>query len=78
VRGELQVPQRQVALILGKNGTRVATVDAANRVHIRQVTIARDLGSAIQLDGVTRADRIIDSPPDGIGDGDTVRVAKAG
>ena len=56
----------------------VATVDAANRVYIRQVTIARDLGSAIQLDGVTRADRIIDSPPDGIGDGDTVRVAKAG
>jgi RND family efflux transporter MFP subunit len=66
------------ALILGKNGTRVATVDAANRVHIRQVTIARDLGNAIQLDGVTRADRIIDSPPDGIGDGDQVRVAKAG
>jgi RND family efflux transporter MFP subunit len=66
------------ALILGKNGTRVATVDAANRVHIKSVTIARDLGNAIQLDGVTRADRIIDSPPDGIGDGDQVRVAKAG
>ncbi|MCS0633173.1 efflux RND transporter periplasmic adaptor subunit [Telluria mixta] len=66
------------ALILGKNGTRVATVDAANRVHIKSVTIARDLGNAIQLEGVTRADRIIDSPPDGIGDGDQVRVAKAG
>ena len=66
------------ALILGKNGTRVATVDAANRVHIKSVTVARDLGNAIQLDGVTRADRIIDSPPDGIGDGDQVRVAKAG
>ena len=66
------------ALILGKNGARVATVDGANRVHIKPVTIARDLGNAIQLDGVTRADRIIDSPPDGIGDGDTVRVAKAG
>jgi RND family efflux transporter MFP subunit len=66
------------ALILGKDGTRVATVDGANRVRIKPVTIARDLGNAIQLDGVTRADRIIDSPPDGIGDGDPVRVAKAG
>jgi hypothetical protein len=41
------------------------------------VAIARDLGNVVQLgDGVTRADRIIDSPPDGIADGDLVRVAE--
>jgi hypothetical protein len=56
----------------------VATVDAGNHVHIRKVTIARDLGSAVQLaGGVTRGDRIIDSPPDGLADGDLVRVAQA-
>lgn len=66
------------ALITGRNGAQVATVDAQDRVRIRQVTIARDLGNAIQLEGVTRADRIIDSPPDGIGEGDPVRVAQAG
>ena len=65
------------ALIVGKNGVQVATVDDANRAHLRTVTIARDLGSAVQLNGVTRADRIIDSPPDGLAEGDAVRVAGA-
>jgi RND family efflux transporter MFP subunit len=65
------------ALIMGRNGVQVATLDANNRVRIRKVAIARDLGNVVELgDGVTRADRIIDSPPDGIADGDTVRVAE--
>jgi hypothetical protein len=42
------------------------------------VSIARDLGNVVQLaGGVSRADRIIDSPPDGLAEGDTVRVAQA-
>jgi RND family efflux transporter MFP subunit len=66
------------ALISGRDGTRVAVLDAGNRVRIRKVTIARDLGNVIQLgEGVTKADRIIDSPPDGLADGDQVRVATA-
>jgi RND family efflux transporter MFP subunit len=65
------------ALIMGRNGAQVAVLDAGNRVRLRKVTIARDLGNVIQLgDGVTRADRIIDSPPDGLADGDVVRVAR--
>lgn len=64
------------ALIVGKNGVQVATLDASNHAHIRNVTIARDLGSAVQLaGGVSRSDRIIDSPPDGLAEGDAVRVA---
>jgi RND family efflux transporter MFP subunit len=64
------------ALIMGRGGVQVATLDAGNRVRIRKVAIARDLGNAVELgDGVTRADRIIDSPPDGLADGDQVRVA---
>jgi RND family efflux transporter MFP subunit len=70
------------ALITGKNGTQVATVDGAGRVLLKPVTVARDLGKALELasgvrGGVTRADRIIDSPPDGIATGDPVRVAAA-
>jgi len=65
------------ALIMGRNGAQVAVLDAGNRVRIRKVSIARDLGNVIQLgDGVTKADRIIDSPPDGLADGDVVRLAK--
>jgi RND family efflux transporter MFP subunit len=69
------------ALITGRNGTQVATVDGAGRVVLKSVTVARDLGKALELaggvaGGVTRADRIIDSPPDGIATGDPVRVAE--
>jgi len=67
------------ALIMGRNGIQVAVLDAGNRVRIKKVTIARDLGNVIQLgDGVTKADRIIDSPPDGLADGDQVKVAQKG
>jgi RND family efflux transporter MFP subunit len=65
------------AVILGKHGPQVATLDAGGRVVLKKVTIARDMGSAMQLDGVKRNERIIDSPPDGIADGDTVKVAQA-
>lgn len=65
------------ALIMGRNGAQVAVLDAGNRVRIKKVTIARDLGNVVQLgEGVTRADRIIDSPPDGLSDGDVVRLAR--
>jgi len=66
------------ALMLGKDGVRVATLDAANKVRIKKVAIGRDLGTVVQLAaGVTRADRIIDSPPDGLAEGDSVRIAQA-
>lgn len=66
------------ALIMGRGGAQVAVLDAGNHVHIRKVTIARDFGSVVQLGGgVTREDRIVDSPPDGIGEGDLVRVAQS-
>jgi RND family efflux transporter MFP subunit len=74
-KGSVMVPPG--AVILGKNGAQVATVDASNHVHVKRVAIGRDLGNAIELaSGVTREDRIIDSPPDGIADGDLVRVVQ--
>jgi membrane fusion protein (multidrug efflux system) len=64
------------ALIFNQNGLRVATVGADDKVLFKIVTIARDLGRDIELaSGVSPDDRIIVAPPDGIADGDQVRVA---
>jgi hypothetical protein len=40
------------------------------------VTIARDLGREVEIgSGLTIEDRIIESPPDGLAEGDQVRIA---
>ena len=63
------------ALIFDQKGLRVATVTPDNKILFKPVTIARDLGREIELaGGVTVEDRIISTPPDGIVDGDAVRV----
>jgi len=72
VTGRIGVPPG--ALIFGKEGVRVAVLQG-DRVVIKPVSIARDLGSVIELDGgITASDRVIDSPPDGLRHGDRVRV----
>lgn len=66
------------AIITRESGTVVAIVDARNRVHLRPVTIARDEGAIVQIGaGLTGRERIVDTPPDAIGEGDQVRVEKA-
>jgi RND family efflux transporter MFP subunit len=63
------------ALIFGQKGLRVATVDANNKVVLKPITISRDLGQVVEIaSGISPTDRIIDSPPDGLADGDPVRV----
>jgi len=63
------------ALIFDQKGLRVATVTPENKILFKPVTIARDLGREIELaGGVTVEDRVISTPPDGIVDGDAVRV----
>ncbi|HWX58003.1 efflux RND transporter periplasmic adaptor subunit [Bradyrhizobium sp.] len=66
------------AVIFNQNGLRVATVGAGDRVVFKTVTIARDLGRDIELaSGLSPDDRVIAAPPDGLSDGDQVRVAGA-
>jgi len=66
------------ALIFNQSGLRVATVGADDKVLFKTVTIARDLGRDIELaSGIAADDRVIVAPPDGIADGDQVRVAGA-
>jgi RND family efflux transporter MFP subunit len=65
------------ALIFGQKGLRVAAVDGASKVTLKSVKIARDLGQTIEISaGIVAEDRIIESPPDGLNDGDEVRVVK--
>lgn len=66
------------ALIIGKEGVQVATVDPQGVVALKAVTIARDHGSFIELsNGVTGQDKVIANPPDGLDNGDQVRIASA-
>jgi RND family efflux transporter MFP subunit len=64
------------ALIFNQSGLRVATVGSDDKVLFKTVTIARDLGRDIELgSGLSSEDRVIVAPPDGMSDGDQVRVA---
>jgi multidrug efflux pump subunit AcrA (membrane-fusion protein) len=63
------------ALIFDHNGLQVATLGPDNRVIFKPVKVARDLGDSVEISsGLTAEDRIIDSPPDGIANGDAVRI----
>jgi RND family efflux transporter MFP subunit len=76
VRNVLSVPSS--ALIFDAKGLSVATVDADARVLIKPVSINRDLGAVVELaTGLSPNDRVIQNPPDGIGNGAEVRLAGA-
>ena len=70
----LSVPSS--ALIFDAKGLSIATVDAENRVLLKSVSIERDLGAVVELaSGLSPNDRVIQNPPDGIGNGAEVRLA---
>jgi RND family efflux transporter MFP subunit len=81
VRLELPNPESAIhvpasALIFDQGGLRVATVGPDDRVVLKPVTIARDLGKEVEIaTGLTAEDRVIETPPDGIASGDQVRIA---
>lgn len=65
------------ALIFDQHGLHVATVDAHNQISLKEVVVHRDLGQAIELaSGVQAQDQIVEIPPDGLANGDKVRIAK--
>jgi RND family efflux transporter MFP subunit len=66
------------ALITGNQGTQIATLDSNNKVVLKSVKLGRDLGDSVEvIAGLTPSDRIINSPPETLVTGDTVRVAGA-
>jgi RND family efflux transporter MFP subunit len=73
----LSVPSS--ALIFDARGLSIATVDARDRVVLKPVSIERDLGAVVELaSGLSQNDRVIQNPPDGVGNGDPVRLAASG
>lgn len=72
--GRLEVPAS--ALVFRQRGLQVATVLPNDRVLMKSVTIAVDLGTKVEIGtGLNSTDRVIDNPPDSISSGDVVRIA---
>jgi RND family efflux transporter MFP subunit len=66
------------ALLFRGDAVEVATVGLDNRITLKKVRIARDLGSEVEITGNLGLDeRVVANPPDSIGDGEEVRLANA-
>src|SRR5438270_10245674 len=66
------------ALVTGNQGIQVATLDSNNKVVLKNVQLGRDLGDSVEVRaGLSPSDRIINSPPETLATGDTVRVTAA-
>jgi RND family efflux transporter MFP subunit len=67
------------ALLFRQSGMEAAVVGPDNRVHLRHVTIGRDLGSVMEIAaGLQANDRVINNPSDSIAEGQLVHVIPAG
>lgn len=63
------------ALLFRSDGLLVAVVGNDNKVALKPVTIATDLGTEVEINsGLSASDRVIDSPPDSLLSGDAVHV----
>jgi RND family efflux transporter MFP subunit len=70
----LRVPAS--ALIFDASGLHLATVGANGKVAFKTVTIQHDYGKTVEIgSGIGPDDRVIDSPPDGLVNGDSVKIA---
>lgn len=73
----LRVPASSI--LFDAQGTRVMTMGADGHIHYRRLKITRDLGTQVEIaDGIGAGERIVDTPPDGLADGDAVRIATGG
>ena len=71
--GTLTVPAS--AIIFDKSGLRVAVVSADGKVELKKITVARDLGNTVEVSsGLSTEDRIVQTPPDDLLDGDLVAL----
>jgi membrane fusion protein, multidrug efflux system len=71
----LRVPA--TALVVGSQNIQVAVLGADNKVALKTVQIGRDLGDSVEVvAGLSPSDRVIDSPPETLQNGDQVRLAE--
>lgn len=65
------------ALIFRTQGLQVATLGSDNRAHLVNITMGRDYGTQVEVvSGVSPNQRVIDSPPDSLAEGEEVRVVQ--
>jgi RND family efflux transporter MFP subunit len=70
----LRVPA--TALVLDASGIRVALLGNDGKVAFRAIKLGRDLGDEAEvLSGLSLSDKLIDSPPEWLSEGDEVKVA---
>jgi RND family efflux transporter MFP subunit len=63
------------AFLFQQNGMQVATLDSSNHVVIKDVTIGTDMGINLEVvAGLSADDRVINTPPDELSNGDFVHV----
>jgi multidrug efflux pump subunit AcrA (membrane-fusion protein) len=70
----LRVPAS--ALVFDGRGVSLATLGENSHVLFKKVKIDRDFGDSVEIgSGISANDRVIDTPPDGLVDGESVQVA---
>jgi len=74
-RNVLRLPSS--ALIFRDKGAQVAVVDEQQHLHLKKITVARNLGDQIEVSGgISEHDQVVVSPLDNFEDGDLVRLAR--
>jgi RND family efflux transporter MFP subunit len=64
------------ALLFRQHGLEVAVVGPDDKIALKHVTLGRNLDSDVEvLQGLSASDRVVDSPPDSLGNDDIVRAA---
>jgi RND family efflux transporter MFP subunit len=64
------------ALVPTDRGAQVAILSDNSTVVLKPIQLGRDLGDSVEVvDGLSPSDRVIDSPPETLQSGDTVRLA---
>jgi multidrug efflux pump subunit AcrA (membrane-fusion protein) len=62
-------------LLFRPDGTRIALVDAAGKVHLTTVKLGTDFGTSVEvLSGLDASDRVVLNPADSLADGDVVTL----
>jgi RND family efflux transporter MFP subunit len=66
------------AIVTGNNGAQVAVVGANGKVKLKPVKLGHDFGDSVEvLSGLNPSDRIANSPPETIRNGDVVKVSSS-
>jgi len=65
------------ALMYRDTAPKVATVGADDHIVLKEVQVERDLGTVVEITGLSPDARVVANPPDSIADGEEVRVMEA-